>query len=130
MSFNSQKAVSDNYVWDPIALEWVRETQSGGGGGSTDATIVGDNVGLARSAKQDTGNASLASIDSKLANPLPVTTVQIFTLPYDAITVTYPVDTQEVYVSKVGGIAGVIQQTVTINYTDATKALILNVART
>lgn len=59
-----------------------------------------------------------------------VKTVQVFTLPYDAITVTYPSATQEVYVSRVGGIAGTVQETVTVNYTDATKAALLNVART
>jgi hypothetical protein len=57
-------------------------------------------------------------------------TVQLFTLPFDAITATYPTSTQEVYKSRVGGISGAVQQTVTVNYTDATKELILNVART
>lgn len=57
-------------------------------------------------------------------------TVQLFTLPFDAITATYPSPTQEVYKSRVGGIGGTVQQTLTINYTDATKVLLLNVART
>lgn len=57
-------------------------------------------------------------------------TVQLFTLPFDAITATYPSTTQEVYKSRVGGIGGTVQQTLTINYTDATKVLLLNVART
>lgn len=47
--------------------------------------------------------------------------VGLFTLPYDAITVTYPSATQEVYESHTGGIAGPVVQTVTVNYTDATK---------
>jgi hypothetical protein len=55
--------------------------------------------------------------------------VGLFTLPYDAITVTYPSVTQEVYVSRTGGIAGAVVQTVTINYTDATKSFVLNAAR-
>ncbi len=59
-----------------------------------------------------------------------IKTVQIFTKPFDAITATYPSGTQEVYNSRVGGISGTIQETVTINYTDSTKNLILNVART
>ena len=59
-----------------------------------------------------------------------VKTVQIFTLPFDAITATYPSPTQEIYQSRVGGIGGTVQQTVTINYVDSSKALILNVART
>lgn len=35
-------------------------------------TVTVDTTGLATSAKQDTGNASLSSIDGKLTNPLPV----------------------------------------------------------
>lgn len=57
-------------------------------------------------------------------------TVQLFTLPFDAITATYPSTTQEIYQSRIGGISGAVQQTLTINYTDATKVLLLNVART
>lgn len=59
-----------------------------------------------------------------------IKTVQLFTVPYDAITVTYPSTTQEVYKSRVGGIGGVVQQTVTVNYTDITKNFLLNAART
>lgn len=59
-----------------------------------------------------------------------VKTVQIFTKAFDAITATYPSTTQEVYSSRIGGIAGTIQETVTINYTDTTKNFILNLART
>lgn len=59
-----------------------------------------------------------------------IKTVQLFTLPFDAITVTYPSATQEIYKTRVGGIGGAVQQTATINYTDLTKNFILNVART
>lgn len=55
-------------------------------------------------------------------------TVALFTKPYDSITANYPLATQEVYQSRVGGIAGTIQQTATVNYTDASKNYILNVA--
>lgn len=48
----------------------------------------------------------------------------------DAVTATYPVATQEVYEFRTGGIAGAILRTVTVNYVDATKELILNVAIT
>ena len=50
--------------------------------------------------------------------------------PYDAVTATYPAATQEVYAFRQGGIAGTIMQTVTVNYTDATKDFILNAFRT
>lgn len=49
---------------------------------------------------------------------------------YDYVAVTYPLTTQEVYVFKTGGVAGTTVGTITINYVDATKADILNVART
>lgn len=49
-------------VWDPIGLTWVKATQAGGVGGGGDASA----------ANQLLGNASLASIDAKLTNPLPV----------------------------------------------------------
>lgn len=56
-------------------------------------------------------------------------TVGLFTEPYDTITATYPSSTQEVYKSRTGGISGTVVQTVTVNYTDATKNFILNVVR-
>jgi len=58
-----------------------------------------------------------------------IKTVGLFTDPYDSITATYPSATQEVYQSRLGGITGTVQQTVTVNYTDSTKNFILNVAR-
>lgn len=54
--------------------------------------------------------------------------VQLFTLPFDAITATYPSSTSEVYQSRVGGIGGSVQQTLTLNYVDSTKARLLNAA--
>ncbi len=59
-----------------------------------------------------------------------VKTIQLLTLPFDAITATYPSGTQEIYQSRIGGITGTVQQTLTVNYTDTTKYQILNVART
>jgi len=54
-----------------------------------------------------------------------------FAIPdYDYVAVTYPLTTQEVYEFKTGGVAGTTVGTITVNYVDATKADILNVART
>lgn len=58
-----------------------------------------------------------------------IKTVQLFTIPFDTITATYPTSTQEVYKSRVGGIVGIVQQTLTVNYTDATKNFLMNVVR-
>ena len=56
--------------------------------------------------------------------------IGIFTKAYDAITATYPTSTQEIYQSRVGGSGGTVQETVTVNYTDATKNFITTVVRT
>lgn len=87
-------------------------------------------TGASTAARQDTGNTSLASIDSKTVNysTTPIQTIQLFTKPFDAVTVTYPTGVQEVYVSRVGGIGGTVQQTATVNYVDSTKVSLLNVA--
>lgn len=59
-----------------------------------------------------------------------IKTVKMFTKPYDTVTATYPSATQEVYKSRVGGVGGVVQETITVDYTDFTKNLILNAVRT
>ncbi len=53
-----------NYVWDVDALEWVPEQQPILDGG----TVIIGASGLATEAKQDVGNASLSSIDTKLSS--------------------------------------------------------------
>lgn len=67
-----------NWVWSVSLLNWVVETQPGGSGGA----ITNDGT-FATPAKQDTGNASLASIDGKLTNPLPVSLASV---PSHAVT--------------------------------------------
>jgi len=47
---------------------------------------------------------------------------QLVIKPYDAGTVLYPNTTTEVYQFRTGGMAGTIVQTVTLVYTDNTKA--------
>ena len=53
----------------------------------------------------------------------------IWTLAYDYIGATYPNSTTEQYVSRVGGAGGSVQQTVTVVYTDSTKANVSTVTR-
>lgn len=45
---------------------------------------------------------------------------------FDFYSVAYPTTTQEVYTYKQGGASGLLMGTVTINYTDATKAFVTN----
>jgi len=48
---------------------------------------------------------------------------------YDYIGVTYPTATQEVFVYKTGGSGGTTLATLTVDYTDSTKANISAVAK-
>jgi hypothetical protein len=48
---------------------------------------------------------------------------------YDYVAVAYPSSAQEVYTFYIGGSSGTLEGTVTINYTDSTKANLLNVTR-
>lgn len=82
---------------------------------------AGDNIAIA----DPTGtNFLLPNTDGSIKS------VQLFTIPFDTITATYPLATQEVYISRVGGTGGSIQQTLTVNYTDSSKAFISSVVRT
>ena len=45
---------------------------------------------------------------------------------FDYYSVAYPIATQEVYTYRTGGASGSVVGTVTINYTDATKANVAN----
>lgn len=49
---------------------------------------------------------------------------------YDYVSVNYASATQEIYTFKTGGSGGTTVATVTINYTDSTKANLSNVAKT
>lgn len=93
-----------------------------------DTTIDGG----ATAANQVAELGALISIDSKLPdlNTTPIKTIQLFTKPFDSITASYPTTTQEVYQSRVGGVSGAIQETLTLNYTDATKVYLQDIART
>lgn len=89
---------------------------------ANDSIKIGDGTNLITSSS---AAGSKRGLDVNVVN-----SVQLFTLPFDTITATYPLTTQEVYKSRVGGTGGTVQQTVTVDYTDATKALILSVVRT
>ena len=50
-------------------------------------------------------------------------------ISYDAISAAYPNATTEVYSYFIGGLAGTLQATITVVYTDATKDCISTVVR-
>lgn len=105
-------------------------TEDGNKNGTQHAVKVTSDRNL--NVKDTASNASLASIDGKLPDltTTPVKTIQVFTKAFDTITATYPSGTQEVYQSRIGGLAGAVQETVTVNYTDSTKNFITNLVRT
>lgn len=49
--------------------------------------------------------------------------------PYDYLAVSYPDSTTEVYIYKDGGVSGTVVATVTIVYTNSTKAFISSVSK-
>lgn len=81
-----------------------------GGGAGTNVTIVGDTVGLAKEAKQDTGNTSLSSIDSKT--------------PVDPATVTK----QNEIITAINGISAGGDATAANQVTQITEAQTANAA--
>lgn len=102
------------------------DTQKVNADGSIDANVVvsaagGDSIRISDGVDELVVNSD-GSINAR-------DSLALFTLPYDAITAEYPSVTQEVYKSRVGGITGTVQQTVTVNYTDSSKEFILNAAR-
>ena len=49
---------------------------------------------------------------------------------YDYISATYPTTSTEAYLYKTGGASGTLVATVTVVYTDSTKAVLTSVTRT
>jgi len=79
------------------------------------------------------GIIKLTNTIGAIVNPATEETLQSvagFNIPaYDYISATYPTAVQEVYVYKTGGAGGTTVSTVTVNYTDATKAYISNTTK-
>ena len=65
-----------------------------------------------------------------LSNVESATRGGLFIPEADYISVAYPSDTTEVYTYKLGGSSGDIVATLTLTYTDNTKANIFSVAKT
>lgn len=72
--------------------------------------------------------ANIRTLSTDTNGRLNVSSIQLFTKPFDSITATYPSATQEVYASRIGGVGGAVQQTATVNYTDSSKNFLLDVA--
>ena len=122
-----------NYVWDPVGLAWVRATQAGGGGGGGGAVTIADGADIAQGATADAaviGDTS-GTISAKLRgiNKSIQSTIGLGLPIYDYVAQSQTA-TQDAWTFKTGGAAGTLVATVTVNYTDSTKAVITNVAKT
>lgn len=63
------------------------------------------------------------------ANPLPVSPSGFQIPSYDYIAATYPTSTTELYTYKTGGVSGTTVATLTLTFTDATKAVLSSVEK-
>lgn len=91
--------------------------------------------GASTAGNQTTGNASLASIDTKLSGTLMTTgtTTELTGLMpkvFDYISANYSGSTADVYTYKAGGSGGTTAATLTVNWTDSTKTVLSTVVRT
>lgn len=68
-------------------------------------------------------NSTGAGSLERLASPL-------INVAYDSITITYPSATVETYKFRQGGASGTVMSTLTLTYTDSTKASLSSVVRT
>lgn len=77
-------------------------------------------------------NQTLTKVYDASGNALRVLTVGGFAAPgtADAITVTYPTTSSEVYRYRSGGVSGTILMTVTVTYTTASKTILTSVVKT
>jgi len=89
-------------------------------------SVLVDQYGSMFDSTVDAHGVTRLAVDSEVT----VNTVQLFTLPFDSISATYPTAVQEVYTSYLGGLGGTQQQVVTVNYVDSSKSQITTVLRT
>ena len=91
-------------------------------------------VGAHKMAEQPRGRVSTTTVSTKIGQDVYVVGGSVIingliNFAWDYVAVTYPSGTQEVYTFKTGGSGGTTVGTITVNYTDSTKASLLNAAR-
>lgn len=107
-----------NWIWDPNALMAVKATGSTAGGSSVNVVnVVSVSVASLPLPSGAATEATLAKIPG-LAIPM-----------YDYVSLAQNA-TQDIYSFKSGGSGGTLVATVTITYTDSTKATLSTVAKT
>lgn len=68
--------------------------------------------------------------DDALLNETLLAIAGLVTEPFDYIAATYPTSSSEVYTYKTGGSGGTTVATITVVYTDSTKAVLTSVTKT
>ena len=118
------------YVWDSVGLQWIKSTGGGGGGG---AVSIADGADVTEGAIADAavvGDAS-GTVSAKLRglNKSVQSTIGLGIPPFDSTSLAQATLT-DTWTFYTGGLAGTLVSTVTITYTDSTKATISTVVRT
>lgn len=118
-----------NLVWDTGSLSWVKQTSTAGGAG---AVTLADGADAAQGTTSDaawvSGNGTVVALLKNIA----VTTAKVpgLSIPiYDYTALTQDA-THDTWAFKTGGSGGSTVATVTITYTDSTKATVASVAKT
>lgn len=77
-------------------------------------------------------NQTLTKVYDSTSNALRVLLSGSFSTPddTDAVTVTYPTSTTEVYAFRTGGVGGTVLMTLTLTYVNASKNDLLSVVKT
>lgn len=119
------------YVWDSVGLQWIKSTGGGGGGGG--AVSIADGADVTEGAIADAavvGDAS-GTVSAKLRglNKSVQSTIGLGIPPFDSTSLAQATLT-DTWTFYTGGLAGTLVSTVTITYTDSTKATISTVVRT
>ena len=128
--FAEHVAKRSQYVWDANSLAWVKMTQPGGGTGGG-AVTVADGADVAEGATTDAATTGAGTVSAKLRNiNTNIAATVGLGLPIFDYAAQSQSTTQDVWTFKTGGSGGTLVATVTINYTDSTKAVITNVAKT
>jgi hypothetical protein len=119
------------WVWDTGTLAWVKGTAGGGGGGGAVTIVNGGDVTEGNTADAGVIGDVAGTVSAKLRgiNTGVQSTIGLGIPPFDT-TALAQTSTIDVWTFRVGGVGGTLVSTVTITYTDSTKATISTVVRT
>lgn len=121
------------FVWDTVGLAWIKAVPSTGGGGGGGAVTVANGADVAEGNTADTAviGDTAGTVSAKLRgiNKGVQSTIGLGIPPFDSTALAQATLT-DTWTFFTGGLAGTLVSTVTITYTDSTKATIASVVRT